>query len=29
MGNQCGAECKIGVDRDEDGTMEVWCVSEG
>ena len=22
-------ECKIGADRDEDGTMDVWCVFEG
>ena len=29
MGNECGAECKIGADRDEDGTMDVWCISEG
>ena len=29
MGNECGSECKIGVDRDEDGTMDVWCISEG
>ena len=25
MGNECVAECKIGADRDEDGTMDVWC----
>ena len=24
-----GAECKIGADRDDDGTMDVWCISEG
>ena len=28
MDNECGAECKIGVDRDEDRTMDVWCNSE-
>ena len=27
--NECGAECKVGADRDEDGTMDVWCLSEG
>ena len=30
MGNECGAEHKIGADRDDDGTMNVWyCISEG
>lgn len=23
MGNECAAECKIGADRDEDGTLDV------
>ena len=28
MSNECGAECTIGADRDEDRTVDVWCISE-
>ena len=29
MSHERGAECKIGADRDEDGTIDVLCISEG
>ena len=28
MGNECGAECKIGAYRDEDGMMCMMCSAE-